>query len=137
MNLDERARRASDDLVRDVDRGSASFQGDPFERFERSVARRARNQRVTAAVVASGLALLAAIFLARTFAADRTTPAAPLPRGPILYGAWDQRTQLAHWYTVLPDGSDLQDLHLDASCAAWFPDPCGVMAPGMPGMHQR
>lgn len=122
MNLDERARRASDDLVREVDVSSDPFAADPFERFERAAARRTRNQRVTAAVVACGVAVLAAIFLARTFATDRPTPAVPLPSGPILYGDWDQRQQLAHWYTVLPDGTARRDLQLDASCAEWFPD---------------
>jgi Tol biopolymer transport system component len=124
MNLDERARRAADDIVRAMDDPSAAtpFTGDPFERFERTVTRRTRNQRVAAVVVASGLAVLAVIFVARTFSTDRSTPAAPLPSGPILYGEWDQRQQLAHWYTVKPDGSERRDLHLDASCAAWFPD---------------
>jgi Tol biopolymer transport system component len=122
MNLDERARRAADDLIREVDRPSDPLSGEPFERFERHAARRTRNQRLTTVVVASGLAVLAALFVARTFASDRSTPAAPLPSGPILYGDWHQREQLAHWYTVLADGSDRVDLHLDASCAEWFPD---------------
>ena len=125
MNLDERARRAAGDIRREVGDPEGFFPSgeDPFERFERSVSRKTRNQRVAAAFVAVGLAVLGIVFVARALGPNASTPATPtLPGGSILYGEWDQRTSLARWYTIAADGSQRADLGIEASCAAWFPD---------------
>ena len=126
MNLDERARRAADDVRRDADdsRVFAPPVRDPYERFERALGRRARNQRVAAASLALGLAVLGILFVTRALGPERTAvPATPaLPPGSILYGEWDQRLAQARWFVVAPDGSNVRSLDLTASCATWFPD---------------
>jgi Tol biopolymer transport system component len=73
--------------------------------------------------VAIALAAVATVFLVTTLSpGDGGPPAGALPPGTILYGEWDQRTALAHWYPVATDGSRRTDLGIDASCASWFPD---------------
>jgi Tol biopolymer transport system component len=126
MSLDERARRAAGDVRRDV--GDPEFHPpgdrDPYERFERSLARKARNQRIGAIVVAAAIAVLGITFVTRAIGPDRSAfPATPgLPGGRILYGEWDQGISQARWFTVSTDGSDARDLGIVASCAEWFPD---------------
>jgi Tol biopolymer transport system component len=74
--------------------------------------------------VAFAVAVAATVLLVRTLTpGDDPAPATgTLPAGTILYGEWDQRTSLAHWFTIATDGSRRTDLGIDASCAAWFPD---------------
>lgn len=124
MNLDERARRAADDLRREIDEPwvPPARTGDPFDRFERSRARRARNQRIATVVVASALAGLTLVFVVKALGPDRSTTPASLPGGRILYGEWNWRLQEAHWFTASPDGSARRDLGVVATCAEWFPD---------------
>jgi WD40-like Beta Propeller Repeat len=126
VNLDDRARRAAADIRREVadQEAFAPPARDPFERFERSLARKVRNQRVATTFVAAGLAVLALVFIVRAFGEGRpNTPATPgLPSGSILYGQWNQGQERAHWFTVNPDGSNPQDLRIVATCAEWFPD---------------
>ena len=127
MNLDERGRRAAGEIRRAVGEPGAvrDADADPLERFER--ARRARRtppargerrrgdrHRRRSRWSSSSPAFIPS---------DEQAPATgPLPPGTILYGEWDQRASLAHWYTIATDGSQRTDLGIDASCAAWFPD---------------
>jgi WD40 repeat protein len=126
MSLDERARRAAGDIRREVGDPEAFVPAgeDPFERFERSLARKTRNQRIGAIVVAAAVAVLGILFVTRAIGPDRSAvPATPrLPGGTILYGEWDQRISQARWFTVGPDGSSPRDLGVVASCASWFSD---------------
>lgn len=126
MNLDERGRRAAGAIRRAVgEPGAASdADADPLERIERSRRARRNAQRVASGVVGITVAVVAMVFLVTTFTpSDEEAPAAStLPPGTILYGEWDQRTSLAHWYTIATHGSRRTDLGIDASCAVWFPD---------------
>lgn len=126
MSLDERARRAAGDIRREVGDPEAlpSSGDDPFERFERSLSRRTRNQRLGAVVVAIAIAALGIVFVTRAIGPDRSAvPATPgLPGGTILYGEWEQGIQQARWFTIATDGSRARDLGVVASCAVWFPD---------------
>jgi Tol biopolymer transport system component len=125
MNLDERGRTAAVEIRRAVGEPGAVSDADtdPLERFESARRARRRGQRVTSGVVAIALAAVATVFLVTTLTpGDDGPPAGALPPGTILYGEWDQRTALAHWYTVATDGSRRTDLGIDASCASWFPD---------------
>ena len=74
--------------------------------------------------VAFAVAAIATVFLVTSFTpSDERGPATgTLPVGTILYGEWDQRASLAHWYTISTDGSQRTDLGIEASCAVWFPD---------------
>ena len=125
MNLDERGRRAAAGIRRAIGEPDAAREADadPFERFERARRARSRNQRIGSGVVAIAVAAVATVFVVTTLTpSDEQAPAtAALPPGTILYGEWDQRTSLAHWYTIATDGSQRTDLGIDASCAAWFP----------------
>lgn len=131
MNLDDRARRAAQDVRRDVgDLEGASFGTDPFDRFERSLARRNRNQRVAAGLVAAGLVVLSVVLLSRAFGTGgETKPATPtLPRGSVLYGAWDERIDQARWRIVSTDGKEAIDLGWVATCGQWFPDGSRILS---------
>jgi Tol biopolymer transport system component len=121
MNLDDRGRRAVDQLHRELDE-PPGLAGDPFERFERSLSRKSRNQRLGAVLVAGALTVLGIVLAVRALGpAHPSTPAAPLPGGTILYGEWDQRHKQAEWFTLRSDGSHRANLHVLASCAVWFP----------------
>jgi Tol biopolymer transport system component len=95
-----------------------------MERFERFRAGKRRGQRVRVGLLASVVAVAGIVFMAHAFSGpDRNVPAAQaLPGGRILFGDWDPVTQLASWFTVRPDGSDIHDLGVRATCAVWFPD---------------
>jgi len=125
VNLDDRARRAASDIRREIgDHEGASFGQDPFDRFERSLERKTRNQRVAAGLVAIGLIAVSAVVLARAFGTgEELTPATPtLPSGSILYGEWDEQISQASWRVVSTDGVELVDLGWVATCGQWFPD---------------
>jgi Tol biopolymer transport system component len=126
MNLDERGRRGAEGIRRAVGEPGALWEADtdPLERFERTRRSRGRAQRVASGVVAVAIATVATVFLvsALTQGGRRIPATGPLPPGTILFGEWDQRTSLAHWYTIATNGSTVTDLDIDASCAVWFPD---------------
>jgi Tol biopolymer transport system component len=126
MNLDERGRRAAGGIRRAVGQPGAAWEADadPLERFERTRRARHRGQRVASGVVAIAVAAVATVFVVTTLTpSDEGAPATgTLPPGTILYGEWDQRAALAHWYTIATDGSQRTDLGINASCAGWFPD---------------
>jgi hypothetical protein len=126
MTLDERGRRAAGGIRRAVGQPGTAWEADadPFERFERARRARHRRQRVASGVVAIAVAAVATVFVVTTLTpSDERAPATgTLPPGTILYGEWDQRTSLAHWYTIATDGLQRTDLGIDASCAGWFPD---------------
>ncbi len=131
MNLDDRARRAAGDLRREVGEadGSAVAGRDPFDRLERSLARRARNQRVATIAVTATFIGVSVFVLGRAFAPERgrTPSTTTLPSGSILYGEWDERISQARWRIVRSDGTGAVDLGVVASCARWFPDGSRVL----------
>jgi dipeptidyl aminopeptidase/acylaminoacyl peptidase len=123
MNLDERARRATEDMQLAVDEADRETLNGPLERFDRFRDRIQRNRRLAAGAVVAVLALVAVALAARAMHPDQRSPATPpLPSGTILFGVWHERGQLATWYTIGVDGAGLKDLGIDASCANWFPD---------------
>lgn len=124
MRLDDRARRAVDDIHRAVQAGDPLASDDALERLHRFRARKERNQRIGVGLLVAGLTLVAIVFLGRAFLPlEQRTPAGPVaPSGLILYGDWYTRAHLANWFTVRPDGSEVRDLHRAATCAVWFPD---------------
>ena len=143
MKLDDRARRAAEDIHRSVGapEGIAPSGAEAIERFHRFGRLKQRNQRIGAVILAAVLSVAAIAFVTRAFGpSQRKSPAAPTPSGGlILYGEWNPKLQQAHWFTVHPDGSGVQDLHLVATCADWFPDGSKILitddaavAPGSP-----
>ena len=88
MTLDARGRRAGADLRREVDHlGSSQPDLGSFARFERIRARKHRNRRIGAGLVAAAVTVAAIVFLGKVFApVGRGEPAAPaVPGGRILY----------------------------------------------------
>ena len=125
MTIDSRGRRAGEDFRRAIDDlGSSAPDRGSIARFERVRARKQRNRRIGATLLATGVTVAAIVFVGRVFGpAGRGAPAAPnLPGGLILYGDWDAQGQRADWYTAQPDGSGLRDLKVSATCAVWFPE---------------
>ena len=129
MTLDTRGRRAGGDLRREVDRlGSSQPDRGSFARFERVRARKHRNRRIGAGLVAAAVTVAAIVFLGKVFApVGRGEPAAPaVPGGRILYA--DARSEgLAAWFTVRPDGTAVRDLGIETTCAVWHPDGSGIL----------
>ncbi len=126
MTLDDRARRAAEELRRAVG-APAAFEplgSGAIERFHRLRRREQRNQRIGVVLLAAVLSVAAIAFVTRAFAPSQSErPEAPIPSGGlILYGHWNPKLQQAHWFTVHPDGSGVHDLHVVATCAVWFPD---------------
>ena len=125
MTIDSRGRRAGQDFRRAIDDlGSSAPDRGSFARFERVRARKQRNRRIGATLLATGVTVVAIVFVGRVFGPmGRGTPAAPnLPGGLILYGDWDAQGQRADWYTAQPDGSARATSKVSATCAVWFPD---------------
>lgn len=124
MRLDERARRAAGGIHHAVDEHETRSPLGALDRFEVANERRQRHRRIGAGGVGVALTAVAIAFAVRTL--SPTTMPAPasdhLPRGTLLVGEWDPRTDTAHWTTVGMDGGGRVDLGLDTSCAAWFPD---------------
>ncbi len=125
MRLEDRGRRAAEGIRRAVESTDDIVPAhDAIERFERFRARKQRNQRIGAGLLAATVSVAAVVFFGQMFSRlDRKQPAAPsVPGGLILYGDWDEKMQQADWFTVRPDGSDIRDLGVTATCAVWFPD---------------
>ena len=122
MSLDDRGRRAAEGVRRAVRATDAP--DDSVQRFQRFRARKQRNQRLAAGVLAATVTVGSLVFLAQVFSrSEQRDPAAPgVPGGLILYGDWDAEIQQAKWFTVRPDGSGARDLGVTATCATWFPD---------------
>lgn len=125
MTLDDRARRAAREFraaVDDMERSVPERQS--FERFDRFQRRRVRNQRFSAAIVAAIIAIAAIALVNRALSnTEVRVPAVPPGQGGlILFAESGPKFGLAHWFTVRPDGTDLTDLHVTATCAVWFPD---------------
>jgi Tol biopolymer transport system component len=124
MTIDSRGRRAGAEFRREVvDLGSSESDRRSFARFERIRARKHRNRRIGAGLLAVAVAAAALVFSVRAFAPfDRERPATPNPPGGlILYGEPTRGGRL-DWFTVRPDGTAIRDLGVEATCAVWFPD---------------
>ena len=129
MTLDARGRRAGADLRREVDHlGSSQPDRGSFARFERIRARKHRNRRIGAGLVAAAVTVAAIVFLGKVFApVGRGEPAAPfVPGGRILYADASSKG-LAAWFTVRPDGTAVRDLGIETTCAVWYPDGSGIL----------
>jgi Tol biopolymer transport system component len=139
VRLEDRGRRAADGIRRAVGGRDTISRDDALERFHRARERKQRNQRIGAGLLAAGLTVAVILLLGRAFSPlERTSPAAPRG-GLILYGDWDAKAQQADWFTVRPDGSEIHDLQVTATCAVWFPDGSQILitddaavAPGTP-----
>ena len=123
MKLDDRARQASQDVRRAIggigtDSASGSAHG-----FHRARLARERNQRIGAGLLALAIGAIGIAIVVRALpASPGPEPAVPNSGvGSILYGRLDERLQQARWFTVSPDGSNLRDLGVTATCAVWFP----------------
>jgi Tol biopolymer transport system component len=119
VTIDDQGRRAAQGLRR----VAAPPPGDPVDRFERFRARKYRSQRIGVIALVIVIAVPSGVFAMRALTPRRTAVSTPdRPSGLIVYGDWHQALQRADWYTVRPDGSGVTDLHVRASCAAWWPD---------------
>ena len=124
MTIDSRGSRAGAEFRRAVDRlGSLQPDVHSFDRFERVRARKHRNRRIGAGLLALAVAAAALVLSVQAFGPlDRTKPATPNPPGGvILYGRPTPRDRM-EWFTVRPDGTATHDLGIEATCAVWFPD---------------
>jgi len=122
VTLDDLGRRASGGIRRAVEPGGSPLH-DPTERFERYRARKRRNQRIGVGVLVVVIAVPAIVFAVKALQPTRVPVGMPaLPAGRIVFGAWRPALQRADWFTSEPDGSDVRNLHVRASCAAWWPD---------------
>lgn len=46
----------------------------------------------------------------------------------MLFGQWHPATQEANWLTVRADGTGQRNLHVLATCAAWWPDGSKILS---------
>lgn len=125
MTLDARGREAGRAFRAEIERMETTGADRALiERFERFRAGKQRRQRIGAGLLAAVAAVAAIVIVVRVFSPlGRNRPAAPKgPGGLILYGDWDAKAQQADWFTVRPDGSEIHNLHVTATCAVWFPD---------------
>jgi Tol biopolymer transport system component len=125
VSLEDRGRWAAGGIHRAVEsRDAIDPPNDALERFHRFRARKQRNQQIGAGLLAAAVIVATIVFLGQAFSPlERNRPAALSPPGGlILYGDWDAKVQRADWFTVRPDGSEMRDLHVAATCAVWFPD---------------
>jgi Tol biopolymer transport system component len=121
VTIDDLGRRAADGVRRVVEPESGSDAA--LERFERLRARTRRNQRIGVVMVVVVVAVPAIVFAVRALRPTQVPlGTTELPAGRIVFGAWHPGLQRADWYTGAPDGSDVRDLHIRATCAAWWPD---------------
>jgi Tol biopolymer transport system component len=95
-----------------------------FEHFDRYLRRRDWNERLTTVIVAAVIAIAAITLVSRALgdAGVRVPAVPPAQGGLILFGERNPNGGRAHWFTMRPDGSDLTDLHVTATCATWLPD---------------
>jgi Tol biopolymer transport system component len=125
VSLEDRGRRAAEGIHRAVNPPDTLAPAhDTLERFQRFRARKQRNQRIGAGLLAAAVTVATVVFLGEMLSRpERKHPAAPSGLGGrILYGDWNEKAQRADWFTVRPDGSQIRDLRVAATCAVWFPD---------------
>jgi hypothetical protein len=133
MTLNARARGAVRDIRRAVE-SDASVPGgfgDPA-RFHRDRARKARNQRIVAALVAVVIAVASVVLVANTFRSERV-PATPLhPDGLIVFQRSAPGLESGRLFIVNPDGTDEVALpwSVDVECPTWFPDGSKILIAG-------
>jgi hypothetical protein len=122
VTLEDLGRRAAGGIHRATDPEFAPG-GDPYERFDRSRTRKHRNQRIGVVAIVVVIAVPAIVFAMKALRPARVPVGMPaLPAGRIVFGEWHPALQRADWFTSEPDGSDVRDLHIRATCAAWWPD---------------
>jgi Tol biopolymer transport system component len=122
MTVDELGRQAARGVRRVTDPRRAPGR-DPVERFDRFRTRKRRNQRIGVVALVLLIAVPAIALAVRALRPTDVPVATPaLPAGRIVFGTWHSGVQRADWFTSAPDGSDVLDLHVSATCAAWWPD---------------
>ncbi|MDP9299804.1 MAG: hypothetical protein M3P43_02755 [Actinomycetota bacterium] len=125
MTLDQRARRAADRFRHRVEamQTSASQPG-TIQRFEHYRARKQRNQRIGAVLVAGAVAVAAALLIGKAFPrADKNLPAQPSKNGRIVYGRAVPGVDGIRLFSVDADGNGEVALPVTfTDCAAWSPD---------------
>jgi dipeptidyl aminopeptidase/acylaminoacyl peptidase len=129
MSIERRGDRAGSDFRRAVDEwGASEPDRRSFDGFERFRARRVRNRRIGAGVLAATVTIVSVAVITRAFGPVGGQPASPAPpRGVILYGARDPVAPVARWHTVRLDGSARRELGLTATCAVWFPNASAIL----------
>ena len=97
----------------------------------RSRRRKAREKWLGTVVVTAVLAVAAVALVGRALGFGTEVPAIPPGTGGlILYGTRDNYIRHpsigeADWFTSRPDGTDLTELGVTATCAVWFPTATG------------
>src|SRR5215207_7097586 len=140
MTLDQRARRAAQGFRRGVESMRTTDPASP-ERFERYRARKQRNQRIGAVLVAGAVTVAALVPLTKTFPrAERNRPAEPSSNGPIVFGRAVPGVDGIRLFTLNPDGTGETALPVTfTDCAAWSPDGTKMQVTGsdFPGAPLR
>jgi dipeptidyl aminopeptidase/acylaminoacyl peptidase len=113
VTLDARARRAADDFRRAVEELDRSApERSSFERFDLSRRRRQRNTRVGAIMLASVIAIIAMIVVARAFPRAEQPAVPPTTNGRIAFVRFDPTYGEPVAFTMDPDGSDAMPISL-------------------------
>ena len=132
MTLDQRARQAARDARAAVGDATGSGRIGQPDGFHRLVARRQRNHRIGAAIVAIAIAIGAVVLVANTFQ-SRRVPATPVhPEGLIVFQRSAPGLESGRLFLVNPDGTDEVALpwSVDVECATWFPDGSKILIAG-------
>jgi hypothetical protein len=134
MTLEQRARQAAEDARRAVDDPSAGHErrGQPSH-FHSYEARKRRNQRLGAGLVAAVVAIGAFLLLNDVFHSTREQPATPShPEGLIVFRRSAPRLEYGRFYLNDPDGS--HDVALPwtvtSECPTWFRDGSRILIQG-------
>ena len=125
MTLDDRGRRAGQDVRRTLAGAEDRAHDDAFGRFERRRTGRARAQRGRAIVVAAVVTAAAVFLLTRAFpSGDRPQPAnPPIRNGAIVFGRAAPGIDGRRLFTVDPSGAHELALPVTfTDCAEWSPD---------------
>jgi FlaG/FlaF family flagellin (archaellin) len=130
MTLDTRARRAAQGIHRAVEAmemSTSTKEPRKVERFDRFRARKQRNRRIGAFLVAAMLAFAAVVVATKALERGDKVPVTPPSRsGRIVFGEQVQDDS-NHLFTMNPDGTDVRDLSVESRCMSWAPDGTKVL----------
>jgi Tol biopolymer transport system component len=134
MTVDQRARQAARDAGRAVSTPSAANErfGHP-DSFHSYVARKRRNQRISAGAVGALVAIAALLFVIVTFRSTREQPATPPhPEGLIVFRRSAPGVEAGRFFIIDPDGSHEFALpwSVTSECPTWFPDGSRILIQG-------